>query len=203
MNRTSLLSQIFMVIIAIIVGVMYISPAIAKIKTTQDSTDLYIQELAKVSAVNTELASRVAKVDSVPLEAKQALLRYVPDTIDEIVVMKDIQAILAASNIVASGLAYNNVAEASPNGDEMAIELPYTPYAFTVAFDTTYEQLKEFFSLIETNDYLFEISSLDLSPSDSGLLSVQMTLKVFSRKLEVVPSDSTDGLDFISEDIAE
>ena len=210
MSRSSLFTQVVMVIIAAVVGIMYINPTVSKIKDTQDSNDLYKQELTKISAVNDLLSAHVMKVDSVPLQAKQALLTYVPDSIDELVIMKDLQAILLASNIEANTLVFDGDGDGDGDGntstnsssDESAISEinPYTRYTFTVDFETTYEQLKNFFGLIETNNYLLEISSLELSPAESGLLSVQMSLTAFSRKIEDAP---LDGTDFISEDMTE
>ena len=208
MNRSSLFTQLVMIIVAVVVGIMYINPTVTKIKTTQDSNDLYKQELTKISAVNDLLSAHVMKIDSVPLQSKQALLTYVPDSIDELIVMRDLQAILAASNIEASTLVFDgdgesdgNTSTNGSNNEEIAVEFsPYTRYTFTVDFETTYEQLKNFFGLIETNNYLLEISSLEINPAESGLLSVKISLTAFSRKIEDAP---LDGTDFISEDMTE
>jgi len=192
MSPTSLFTQVVIIIIAVAIGVMYINPTIAKIKTTQDSTGLYQQELEKIADVNAILAKHVAKIDSVPFESKQALLKYVPDGIDELVVMKNIQSILEQAGLEANSLAHASADAAGGNNqsnqstDTVTIEvLPYVTHSFTTTFKSTYEQLKSLFAVIELSDYVLEINSLKVTPAESGLVVTDMTLHTFSRPMSV------------------
>lgn len=209
MSPTSLFSQVLMIIVAVVVGVMYIYPTIGSIKATQDSTELYQQELVKISNVNSQLAAQVAKVDSVPLEAKQALIKFVPDSIDEISVMKDIRLILAQAGLEPTSLAYG----AGSSGDEresgqssaevveVDTTLPYITHDFSVSFESTYDQVKALFSILETNDYLLQISSLGMIPAESGLVTVDMNLQAFSRVV-VDQTAQESEVDIISDETA-
>lgn len=209
MTPTSLFSQILMVIVAGVVGAMYISPTIGSIKATQDSTELYQQELVKISNVNTLLSSQVAKVDSVPLDAKQALLKFVPDSIDEIMIMKDIRLILIQAGLEPSTLVYGSGGDSGQsNGNqsnqelmEMSASLPYITHDFSVSFESAYDQLKTLFDLLETSDYLLQISSMGILPAESGLINVDMTLQAFSRVVDSQVQSGSES-DFINDEMA-
>ena len=106
MSKTSLITQLAMIGIAIAIGFIYIKPTVAAIKVTQDNIDQYNEETQKVSDVNGTLKSKVAVMDGVTNTDAEELARFVPDKIDEVVVLKEIQNILDYSGLTGVAVVY-------------------------------------------------------------------------------------------------
>jgi hypothetical protein len=179
MSRLSLLTQIGMITIAVVIALTYIKPTITGIRTTQDATRQYESESNKVLQINNLLATQVAKVDSVPPPDMRALERYLPDSVDEVAVMKDLMAILTsvdAQNVDVS-FAAANLDTSSVDGAGTGL----AEYSFTVKADATYDDMKALLAAIEINDYLLQIKSFSAEPSDTGYLAISLELVVFSR----------------------
>lgn len=183
MSKISLITQLAMIAIAIAIGFLYIKPTITAIKITQDSVDHYNDETQKVSTVNETLKSKVALMDGVTNTDAEELARFVPDTIDNVVVLKEIQNILDYSGLPGLTVVYKGVlatAAATPVGLNDLAGLKTTDYTVTAKVD--YNQLKKLLSLIEINDYILQISDISIKPSiTSTYLDVTMTLTVFNR----------------------
>jgi hypothetical protein len=167
-----------MIVIAIVIVFVYIKPTFAKIRSTQETTAAYVSESEKVSDVNLLLKKQVAIVDGVAPADVDALKRYIPDTVDDVVVMKDLLAIFTALklplNTIGGGGA--NLA-AAENGSNLV------PHSFTVASQMTYTDLKRLLRALEVNDYLLQIDSLNITPSNSGSLGVSLVITTFNRNI--------------------
>ena len=90
MNQINLFVQIVMIAIAVGVVIFYVNPTVANIKQTQDLNQKYLDEINKVVTVNSLLQENVNQISSISRENKKALLRYLPDSVDEIAVLKDL-----------------------------------------------------------------------------------------------------------------
>jgi hypothetical protein len=193
MSKISLLTQIFMIVIAIVIVFVYIKPTFAKIRTTQETTAAYIAESEKVSDVNLLLKKQVAIVDGVSPADIDALNRYMPDSVDDVVVMKDLLGIFTALKLPLGSIGGGSAGAVVPA--EAGAGATITPHSFTLSSQMTYTDLKRLLRALEVNDYLLQIDSLNIAPGAGGLLGIGMTLTTYSRTAATpaVPSDASSG----------
>lgn len=180
MSRISLFTQIIMIIVAAVIGFYYIKPTVTKIRVTQDLTATYEAEAAKVLDVNVLLKQRIEKIDSVTLGDSDALKRYIPDTVDEIAVMKDLAAIGSDLGIIFSSLTYDGATEESV-AEELNTEPKLMSHAFSIETDVNYSELKQLLAALEINNYPLQVDLLDIVPDKTGLLAVSLSIQTFSR----------------------
>lgn len=195
MSKLSLLSLVGMIVVAITIGLMYIKPTISKIRDIEDTTALYKTEIQSVSGVNANLAVKLAELDSVSSADTVALAKYLPDNVDEVTVMKDIKTIFTSVGVVADGLTYTlpaavNNGETNDQdnlsaGDKINQELRHYDFTITTTIDSS--KLQPLLAAIEINDYLLQVSSLKIIPTEiTTVLTMTMQLTAFSRPDTVV-----------------
>ena len=181
MSKFSLFTQIVMIVIAVTIGVMYIKPTVAAIKSTQQTTATYKAESDKVLSVNLALKEKIAKVESVKPADVAALKRYIPDNMDEIAVMKDVASIFKSLDVKLKDVSFKGKAEPVAIA-EGAAPLPLSTYSFSVATVVSYAELKQVLRAIEVNNYLLQINPLTVTPvKEDDTLTVEMELVTFSR----------------------
>ncbi len=202
MSKNSLLTQILMIGVAIAIVFVYIKPTISNIRMTQDTINSYEEEAEKVLAVNNLLAQQVALVDSVRPQDMQALLRYMPDTLDQIAVLKDIDAIFTYAGVKLTDVNYDEKnANANLKNQAAAAEGVIDPLAgldthgFNVTAEMSYAELKQLLAAFEVNNYLLQIDQLSVLPSESGLLTVELALLAFTRAPVVVDESADDVIE--------
>ena len=182
MNKFSILTQIGMVVVAVTIVIMYIQPKITSIREIQDLTTSYNTETENVSSVNEDLKTKISLIENIRPEDTKALERFLPDTVDDITVLKDLSNILESQSISQFDIAYkgNSIAKAeteeNPNEYQSAIE-----YYFSASFESTYSQIKSVLAQIETNDYLLQVSNIKISEGELGKLKVELDLVTFAR----------------------
>jgi len=187
MNPFQLFYKIAMVVIAITIGFLYINPTISKIKSTQDMSQIYMEEATKVASVNKQLSDRLHDIDSLTLSNKQALLIYLPDKIDDVSVLKDLNTILKQQQIVANSLVCKGPVIKKDNNE--VVETSWlTTHQFEIVADVTYAQLKELLGAIEINNYPLQVALLTVDPSENGFLIATLLLSAFSREI-IIPTD--------------
>lgn len=191
MTKLSLFTQILMIVIAVIIMVMYIKPTVSHIRMVQDTTLQYSMETDKVSSVNKLLEVQVNKIDVISQPDTLALKRFMPDSVDELEVMKDLITICAAAGITDPTVAFKGAAV--PVGGDGSVSSVLTEqtdgmdsmktYPFAVSALMTYQQMKLFLAALEVNDYLLQIDTLSVKPSESGELTVEIALSTFARPI--------------------
>lgn len=187
MARSSLLMHIIMMSVVGAIGFLYIYPTIGQIRINQDTAVLFAKELTKVSAVNDQLEQKLVSINNIPLQDKQKLITYMPDTLDDVMFLRTMEAILLASGIEPSTLQFgsgkdsnneqsassDDSQEASTVTDKMTIQ-----NNISVAFETDETSLFGFFAAVEQSDVPFVIKEAVLTPSDGGGVAVELVYVV-------------------------
>ena len=119
-------------------------------------------------------------MDGVSAADSAALKRYVPDSVDDVAVMKDLQAIFAALALPLNSLSAGGAAAANAISGTTA-NTGLTTHSFTLSSKLTYDELKSLLKVLEVNNYLLQVDSLSLTPSETGLLTMSMILSTFNR----------------------
>ncbi len=182
MNKFSFVTQIGMIGIAVAIVLLYIKPQITTIRETQDLTSNYESETQNVSFVNESLKAKISTIEAISPKDTEALSRFVPDSIDDISVLKDLSTVLDAQLISGYDLKYKGDNSAVSSGDDAPTMFgPVTEHYFSIAFESSYAQLKSLLAQMETNNYLLQVSNLKIANSEDGALKVDMGVTVFTR----------------------
>jgi len=189
MARTSLLAHIAMIVIAGTIAFMYIYPTIQQIRQNQDTAVLFSGEVAKVSEVNAKLQQKVSAINSIPLQDKQKLVTYMPDSLDDVSILRIMEAILITVGIEASTLQFGS-GGSEDNGQDVSFDSTLennvvndsktVQSTVAVAFEADEASLFTFFEAVERSSVPFVVKEVELAPSESGLVSAELVYSVYA-----------------------
>ena len=182
MNKFSLVTQVGMIVVAVTIVIMYIQPKITSIGDIQDLTNKYEAETLNVSQINENLKTKIAAIESINPQDVQALARFMPDKVDDIAVLKDLSLILESQSISQYDIAYKgNNAATQGTGEAVSEYKSAVEYLFSAKFEATYTQLKDLLALIETNDYMLQVSNVKITEGTEEKLKVELSLTSYAR----------------------
>lgn len=210
------LVQLALIGISMVVVFVYIKPTFASISEVQDEIAEYAAVISNVEEFNRQLRQLIQQEQTFSVADREALDRFLPNNIDPLQVMLDLETIIGKTDFKITSLGMgggddgdNSQQQVRATSEEMqgSIEesmslLRYQE--FSLDGSGTYDDLKDLLQLLEANAYVFEVADLTLAPvSEEGSenqtvisavsdgYSVSMTLRVYS--LTSVPVDSADG----------
>ena len=176
-----LFAQLAILLVSVGIIFTYIKPTFESIGETQDAISVYQIERDKVSFVNDQLATQLASVNNISSTDMRDLLTYMPSTVDEISVMRDLQSISQQAGVIFQSVTYDGVKDSivavQAESDEMTD--PYM-HQFTITFEGVYDATKNFFELIEKNKYPLEVVTFNVQSNEGGFLSTQVTIATYS-----------------------
>ena len=173
-----LFTQIAIILLSVGIIIAYIQPTFESIADKQDSIGIYQNEKDKVSQVNQKLAAQISSLESIATTDTRDLLVYMPSQVDEIAVMRDLQAISDEAGVLFRTVVYDGPQE---DEDEENLIGPY-PHDFSLNFEAVYSSTKEFFTLLQQNKYPLEVSSLEINSGEGGFLEVAVIITTYSHK---------------------
>lgn len=174
-----LFTQLSMIVVAAAIIFTYVRPAFVEVGKIQDDIGLYQEERQKVLSVNSRLSSLVSQMDSVSVEDRRRLLTYMPDTVDDLSVSRDLLLITRQAGVLYKDVGYSGPGKGSKNTSSGASVLP-EPQQFTLSVEGTYTQIKNLFTLLEQNHYPLEIHGVSIGKADGGFLTVEIELMTYS-----------------------
>lgn len=177
----SFFTQVFMAVVAGGIVLFYIKPAFTEIGVLQSAVLEYQTELEKVNSTNDKLAGLSSKLSLVSAADAKSLVRYMPDTVDDVAVSRDIFIIAELSNVYLESVTYDGIDTAAMAIEESAEEDPMA-HGFSLNVLGSYTQLKVFFSRLEQNDYPLEVKDLKITSSETGLLNADLSVVTYSHK---------------------
>jgi hypothetical protein len=182
-------TQVGMVIVSVAIVFTVVEPTIAEIGEIQDDISVYQTERDKVISVNSRLSSLLSVLESVPVADNRRLLTYLPNSVDEISVLRDLYIM-----VNESGAQYINVAnESSVATNQRGSRVQQVqigendpiPHTFVLAIEGTYVQIKRLLALLEQNHYLLEVKGLTIQSNEGGFLKADITLVTYSYQIRV------------------
>jgi hypothetical protein len=176
----SLFTQVFIAGLAVALLFIYVKPTLATIGETQKTVADYEKSYTEVTDINAQLASLVNKAGSMSEIDQTILSTYMPDTVDTVLVSRDILNI--------SKMAEVDLKDITPSGEEEN-EVVVNPenhlqpvkHGFEVTIEGSYFNVKYFLSLLEQNNYPLEVHSLTVTGGERGLLGAQLKIITYSR----------------------
>lgn len=164
--RYGLLTQLLLIIISITLALVYIRPTLASIRVVQDELFEYSDAVAKAEEFNQRLRELLTIEKSFSAQNIASLNEFLPETIDTVQVMRDIEFIALQSNVTLGSIGASETVSPTQEftfEDELP-ESPTLPYVdFTVDVTGSYNEVKNFLANVETNSYILEIVALDLA----------------------------------------
>jgi hypothetical protein len=178
-----------MIVLAACIVFLYVMPTVETITATKSKTAQYQVELERVTGVNDLLNTHIKNIDSISNAQKNALNEYLPNSVDEIAVLRDIEAIVAESGSTIATLAFvDTPAEAIPVEDGNVIPSQLVPHTFNLAVEGTYPTIKNLFSLLEVNKYQLYVDTVELTPGEGSLVTATIKLVTYSLNATIAPS---------------
>lgn len=179
MMQYSLIVQVVIIVIAGAIGLFYIRPQFTEISMLQDDLSELEQAIKQVSDVNQELARKLGEVNNIPNNNRTALTRYLPNQLDEVAVLKDLQTITSLSSVTLESVSYDGSVTAA------ASDASLIPHHFSLSVSGEYTDLKRFLGNLEQNNYPLHVAELSLSGAtnnDTGSasqLSMNLVLETY------------------------
>lgn len=197
MITNSLFIQVFMVVLAAAILFLYIKPTVAEVRSIQSQISIYEGELVRVNDVNQILDENTQKIDALPKSDVQALERYIPNKIDEISVLRDLQAVVSSVGVELTGLEYlggntNSDQELVAEGEEVSVSDTLYSSTFKLSVLSSYSGLKNLLKALEVNNYPLVVKSVNVAPVDSGLLEVNIEVMVYSLEPPAVVTEASE-----------
>ncbi len=193
------LIQIALIILSVVLIFVYIKPTFAGIATVQDEVYQYQDATAKAADLNAQLTDLVRKENSYTEQDKLALNRFLPDMVDDVQVMGDLESLFSDYDVKLESVSSDPEKTTSNvdvylEGEKPTDVLPYKDFALTTV--DSYGNIKKILGLIESNYYPLEIISMDLtqvvSEEDSAIQQSEdlFNCDIVLRAHSLFPSDN-------------
>lgn len=173
MMKYGAFSQIIIAAIAVLIVITYVRPNFVEIGQMQDKIAEFDVAIDQVSTVNNQLNALVSQVNSVSVADRQALFTYMPDQIDEVAILRDLQRIMEEADVDITELGYGGYdlpAVTDPNSTSDLLAEPVV-HKFSIGVLGDYEKVKQVLRSLEENDYPLHVYQLTIGPSQEALPS--------------------------------
>ena len=175
MKNSSVLVQVFLLFIGIGIVGFYAYPEFTNVSDIQDQIQEYNEAITEADLVNELLVNAVRTIENISPSDRQALETYLPQTIDPVLVQRDLQRYTELTNLELVQMDYNDVTE-SPGGWDKQV--------FQLTAAGSYADVKRLLSGLEANDYPLRLTSLEMRPTDVQVIQVVLQLETYAQSLE-------------------
>ncbi len=180
MKPLGLISQIGAIGLAIAIVSLVVRPTFAEIGELQTQVQEYTVERERVTETNRILAARVSELESVSVNDRERLATYMPALLDEVAVLRDIEIIAQNAGVNYTVIQYNGKKiDSSPAARLSQTDEAPLGHEFAVSVDGSYNRLKDFFSMLEQNEYPLQIYTLEVTGADGVSLSVDAVIVTY------------------------
>ncbi len=185
MMRT--ITPIFSIIIALFIFFFFTQPKFAEIKKIQNESAQYMTAAAKAEEINAELSNMLTEKRAYPVDALEKLDALVPDSINEIKVLSDLNE-LAKKHAMLFGNVTVSKPELQYDGTDIdgianTQNVDYEDLATTdISFSLigSYEQFKAFLSDFEQSLVMLEVLNISFSTGEGTLQQYEISARVFA-----------------------
>ncbi len=180
------ITPIFSIIIALLIFFFFAQPKFAEINATQNESLQYQNAAAKAQELNAELSAKLTEKRAYPVEALEKLDALVPESIDEIKILNDLNEIAKSHNMLFGNVSVSAADEFSNSEGVGEITAQTVNYADLITTDISfsligsYEQFKAFLNDIEQSLVMLEVLNISFSTGESALQQYEISARVFS-----------------------
>ncbi len=192
-----LITQAILIVTSITIIMTYVRPAFGEIAEVQDDIARYQSTVSKASELNSALQGLIATEQNIDPSDRNRLQTYLPQSINNVTVMRDIQNIFNVMGVRLSALSSasdDTIATPMVEGDEPTTasgqQLVFRD--FELSFAGTYEGLKSVLGALEANAYPLEVVNLTFQSStnpteteqnlglEPGAMQYSLTLRTYA-----------------------
>lgn len=176
---------IIALVVAVVIFFAYVNPtwtgSIAAARAAIAADDQALAAAKQYATQQNQLASARDAIDPTDLSA---LARFLPDSVDNVGLILDLNALAARAGLSVANIdvvsSAKNVARASDAGVLPAAALtPVGSVDLSLSATGTYPALQTFLKGIEQSARLLDIRDLVVKGSDTGVYIYQMTLRLY------------------------
>lgn len=181
-----LLTQVVLIVITVALGMTYIKPTLEKISVLQDKIFVYDEAIAQTVKLNEELKKLIEEEKQIKPAERSALSRYMPDEVDEVAIMKDLEILVNQSGLLLRSISNDSATGQRNNGrnrigGEVEEEPLFKSAIFTVNVVGDYTQYKVLLENLTRNDYPLFITSTTVAGQNSNeVLNFTVTVETYS-----------------------
>lgn len=173
-----LLTPLFIVIIVIGGFIFYVNPTYGEIKTLQVQAEQYDNALADVKQARTLLEQKQNEYNSIPSEDLKKLNTLLPDSIDNIKLLVNINDIAQGYGTEIQGVRVETVSD-GPGKALGPDSKSYSSLKVGFSITTTYDVLMEFLKDLQRSVRLVDLQTMAFQATDSGLYSFTVSFKTY------------------------
>lgn len=188
-------------IIAIIVGLgllfTYVRPTFEDIRSIQDETEDYAHAIDRADALRQRINELVAKQNSFSTLDLERLEAFLPDTVDEVSLMLDLDALADRHGLIfgniqvtesddqPAAVAVTSQADIDPAAPQdqqasQSVGVAFAPRDISYTVTGTYESFRRYLRDLEQSLTLMDVVELQFTESEGDLVSYNMTVRVYS-----------------------
>ncbi|MBU6490654.1 hypothetical protein KGQ25_00605 [Patescibacteria group bacterium] len=161
----------------------YIRPVwTGEIALTKDAIANDDQALSAASAYAAQQSQLIAARDAINPTDLARLTNFLPDSVDNVGIILDLNALAARSGFALSNIDVSKDALGSsgvPQSTLAAGANPVDSVDLSVSAAGTYASFKAFLQGVEKSQRLLDIQDLVVKGSDTGIYSYQMTIRLY------------------------
>lgn len=197
--------QILLLTIAVVIAFGVIKPKFESINTTQNEIVSYKDAIENIGRYNQLLQTLLNQYSALSASDKEALMRYLPESIDVAAVSRDIANIVDRNNLLLLEIDFDQLTPVTAtNPTEGAVVDPYLVEStgidesgqpignsdlanlyyqrFNVTAVGSYDQMKKMLKDFESNNYPLRLVAFDFSVEDakSDLIQYTLTLETYA-----------------------
>lgn len=196
--------QILLLIIAGAIAFGVIKPKFEDIRADQNEIVSYREAIENIGRYNQTLQTLLNQYNSLPSSDRDALMRYLPESVDVAAVSRDISNIVELNRLLLLDVSFSDPTPITTSLNEGVVVDPYMAETysdpagsmgvagtapsglysqkFQVSAAGTYEQMKEMLRDFEQNNYPLRLVefSFSLDDSSSGLIQYSLTLETYA-----------------------
>jgi len=179
------LSPIISIILALAIFFFFTKPMFAEVATIQEQTNEYSEAVQKAEEFNNYLQGLLAKRNSFSAAELERLEALVPDKIDEVRMLVDLNALTDAKGVLFGNIV---VEESDDKQDTEGDDDSYSSISqedfnsLDISFSVigTYDQMKDLLEDIEKSLILMEVLGMDFQSIEGDLQQYNMKVRLYS-----------------------
>lgn len=181
------LTPILSIILAAAIFFFFARPLFAEIESVQSETNEYREAVEKATEFNNFLQSLITKQNSFSTTKLNRLETLVPEEIDEVRALVDLEALAQRNNMFFGNVEVAKTEEKDTREDDESTKgsasVSRSDFkTIDVTFGTigTYEQFREFLKELETSLVRMEVMGIDFSTTEGDLNLYKLKIRLYA-----------------------
>lgn len=181
------ITPIFSILAALGIFFFYVQPIYGDIRAVQDETAEYREAVERANEFNNLLANLIAQRNAFSANEMERLEAFVPDTIDVVSMLVDVEAIAAENGMSMGEIDVSDEASlAAPEEDAQSTTASNISYGDFITKEVsfqligTYDQMRDTLADLEQSLVLMDIVGFGFDVSEGDLLQFEMTVRLYA-----------------------